>query len=63
MSIHPYEYMHIYPITMSTSERLIQLDLEIYEVDHQKYITVDGTSSPTEKIISRKYNTHIKSRI
>jgi hypothetical protein len=63
MSIHPYEYMYIYPITMSTSERLSRLDLEIYEVDHQKYITVDETSPPTEKIISRKYNTHVKSRI
>jgi hypothetical protein len=32
MSTHPYEYMHVHPTPMSTSERLGQLDLEIYEV-------------------------------
>jgi hypothetical protein len=63
MSIHPYEYIRIYLITMNISERLSRLDLEIYEVNHQKYITVDGTSPPTEKIISRKYNIYVKSRI
>jgi hypothetical protein len=44
-------------------ERLSQLDLNIYEVGHQKCITADRTSSPTEKIISRKCNTHVKSKI
>jgi hypothetical protein len=32
-------YTHIIP--MSTSERLNWLDLKIYEVGHQKYLTVD----------------------
>jgi hypothetical protein len=42
---------------MSTSERLSRLDLEIHEVGHQERL------GPTEGIISRKYNTHVKSRI
>jgi hypothetical protein len=34
--------MHVYPIHMSTSEKLSRLDLEIHEVDHQEHIVVDG---------------------
>jgi hypothetical protein len=32
MSTHPYEYMHVHHILMSTFETLGQLDLEIHEV-------------------------------
>jgi hypothetical protein len=42
MSIHPYEYMHAHSITMSTSERLNRLDLEIHEVGHQDRLAIDG---------------------
>jgi hypothetical protein len=54
-----------HPTPMSTFERLSRLDIEIHEVGHQERIAVDGDveSLLTEKIISRKYNTHIKSRI
>jgi hypothetical protein len=45
---------------MITFERLNRLDLEIYKVDHQKCLAIDKTSPHTERIISRKYNTHIK---
>jgi hypothetical protein len=48
---------------MSTFKKLSRLNLEIHEAGHQEHLTVDETSSPTEKLISRKYNTHIKSRI
>jgi hypothetical protein len=34
--------MYAYPISMSTSERLSRLDLEIYKVDHQKRLAVVG---------------------
>jgi hypothetical protein len=61
MSIHLYEHMHVYHIFMSTFERLNQFNFEIHEVSHQKYLAVDMTSFFTERIISRKYNTHIKS--
>jgi hypothetical protein len=42
MSTHPYEHTHAHPTSMSTSERLSRLDLEIYEVGHQERLTVDG---------------------
>jgi hypothetical protein len=42
MSTYPYEHTHTYPTPMSTSERLSQFDLEIYEVGHQEHIIVDG---------------------
>jgi hypothetical protein len=42
MSTHPYKHMHAQPISMSTFERLSRLDLEIYEVGHQKRLSVDG---------------------
>jgi hypothetical protein len=42
MSIHPYEHTHTHPISMSTSERLSRLDLEIHEVSHPEHLTVDG---------------------
>jgi hypothetical protein len=48
---------------MSVFERLSQLDLNIYKVGHQKRITDDRTSPPTKKIISRKCNTYVKSKI
>jgi hypothetical protein len=63
MITHSYEHTHIHLTLMSTSERLSRLDLEIHEVGHQEYIAVNGTSSLTERIISREYNTHVKSKI
>jgi hypothetical protein len=42
MSTHPYEHMYVHPISMSTSERLSQFDLEIHEVGHQECLAVDG---------------------
>jgi hypothetical protein len=36
---HQYEYTH--PISISIFKRLSQLDLEIYEIDHQERIAVD----------------------
>jgi hypothetical protein len=46
---------------MSTSEKLSRFDLKIHEVGHQEHLTV--TSPSTKRIISYKYNTHIKSMI
>jgi hypothetical protein len=63
MSTHLYEHIHAHSIPMSTSERLSRLDLEIYKIDYQEHIAIDGMSPPTERIISRKYNKHIKSCI
>jgi hypothetical protein len=63
MSTYPYEYTHAHPTLMSTSEKLSRFDLKIHEVGHQDRITVDETSALTERIISRKYNTHVKSKI
>jgi hypothetical protein len=34
--------MNTHPTSMSISERLSRLDLEIYEVGHQERLTVDG---------------------
>jgi hypothetical protein len=34
--------MHTHPTSMSTFERLSQLDIEIHEVGHQKRLAVDG---------------------
>jgi hypothetical protein len=48
---------------MITSKKLSGLNLNIHEASHQKRLAVDGMSSPTETIISCKYNTHVKSRI
>jgi hypothetical protein len=61
MSIHLYKYIHVYPTFMSTSERLNRFNFEIHEVSHQKCLAVDMTLFFTERIISRKYSTHIKS--
>jgi hypothetical protein len=33
---------HAHPTPMINSERLIRLDIEIYKVDHQDHLTVDG---------------------
>jgi hypothetical protein len=35
MSTHPYKYMHVYLIRMSTSEKLGWLNLEIHKVDQK----------------------------
>jgi hypothetical protein len=43
--IHPYEHTHTHPTTMSTSERLNRLDLEIHKIGHQERLTVDGDVS------------------
>jgi hypothetical protein len=40
--IHLYKYMHVYPTSMSTSERLSQIDLEINEIGRQERLAVDG---------------------
>jgi hypothetical protein len=48
---------------MTNSERLSCLDFKIHKFDHQKCFTVMKTSSVTKKIISYKYNTHVKSKI
>jgi hypothetical protein len=58
-----YEHTHAHPISISTSERLSRFDLEIYKIGHQELLAVDGMPPLTERRISRKYNTHIKSRI
>jgi hypothetical protein len=42
MITHPYEHTDIYHASISTFERLSRLDLEIYEVSHQKRLAVDG---------------------
>jgi hypothetical protein len=55
--------MHAHSIPISISKRLSQFDFEIHEVGHQGHLAVDGTSSLTERIINRKYNTRVKSRI
>jgi hypothetical protein len=41
MITHPYKHMYVHPTPMSISEKLSQLDLEIYEVDHQEYLVVN----------------------
>jgi hypothetical protein len=50
MIAHPYEYTYAHPTPINISERLNQLDL-------------DGMSPPTKRIINRKYNTHVKSKV
>jgi hypothetical protein len=60
MNIRPYKYMHTHSTFMSISERLDRLDLKIHKVGHEERLAVDGTSFTTERIISRKCNTHIK---
>jgi hypothetical protein len=42
MITHSYEYIYVYHIYMSISERLRRLDFEIHEVGHQERFTVDG---------------------
>jgi hypothetical protein len=41
-STHPYEHTHAHHISLSNSERLSLLDIEIHEVGHQERLTVDG---------------------
>jgi hypothetical protein len=59
---HPYEHTYAYSIPMSTSNKLSRLDLEIHEVNHQEHLAVDENVASPERIISRKYNTHVKPR-
>jgi hypothetical protein len=40
--IHLYEYMYIYPTSISTFKRLSRIDLEINEVGRQERLAVDG---------------------
>jgi hypothetical protein len=61
MNAHPYKYMYAHATPISTSERLSRFNLEIHEVGSASLST--GTSPPTERIISCKYNTHVKSII
>jgi hypothetical protein len=42
MIIHHYEYIYVHFTPMTTSEKLSQINLEIYKVDHQKRLTVNG---------------------
>jgi hypothetical protein len=37
----PHEHTYAHPTSMSTSERLSRLDLEIHEVSHQEHLAVD----------------------
>jgi hypothetical protein len=62
-STQSHEHTHIHSTYMSISKILSWLDFDIHRVGHQECITVDGASPPTERIISRKYNTYIKYRI
>jgi hypothetical protein len=41
MRTHHYKYTHIHLISISTFEKLDQLDLEIDKVRHQWHISVD----------------------
>jgi hypothetical protein len=41
MSTHIYKHTHVRSTSMSTSERLSRLDLEIHEVGHQERLTID----------------------
>jgi hypothetical protein len=40
IQLHLYEYIHIYPMSMNIFKRLDQLNLEIYEIDHQERFTI-----------------------
>jgi hypothetical protein len=51
--------MYVYLISMNTSERLSRFDIEIYKVDYEERLT--RTTTITKRIISRKYNTYVKS--
>jgi hypothetical protein len=42
MIINFYEHTYVHLISISTSERLGRLDLEIHEVGHQEHIAIDG---------------------
>jgi hypothetical protein len=42
MSTHPYKHTYAHPTRISTSEKLSRHDLEIYEVDHQERLAIDG---------------------
>jgi hypothetical protein len=42
ISAHLYKYICTHPTSMSISERLSRFNLEIYKVDHQKRLIVDG---------------------
>jgi hypothetical protein len=37
----PYEHIYVHHISINTSKILSQFDFKIYEVDHQKHITID----------------------
>jgi hypothetical protein len=41
MITHPYKYTYSHHISMSTSERVSRLDIEIHKVDHQERIVVN----------------------
>jgi hypothetical protein len=42
MNNHPYKHTYAHYTSISTSERLSQLDLKIHEVSHQECLAVDG---------------------
>jgi hypothetical protein len=41
MSTHIYERTYAHPVSMNTSEKLSQLDLEIHKVGHQERFAID----------------------
>jgi hypothetical protein len=62
MITYPYEYMYVHLTSINTFIRLTRLDLKIHEVGHQECLAVDGDII-SERIISHKYNIHVKSEI
>jgi hypothetical protein len=63
MITHPYKHTHVYSISISTFERLVELILRFTKSVTKSVSMSMGTLPPTEKIINHKYNIHIKSRI
>jgi hypothetical protein len=55
--------MHAHTTSMNTFVRMSRLDLEIHESVTKNVSLSTVTSPPTERIISRKCNTHVKFRI
>jgi hypothetical protein len=41
MNTHSYKYMYAHPNHMSISKKLSRFNLEIYEIGHQKHLTVN----------------------
>jgi hypothetical protein len=63
ISTHSYEHMYMHSTPISIFKRLNWFDLEIHEINYKSVLLLTGTALPTERIISRKYNIYVKSRI